>query len=292
MRILVTGANGFLGRKLCEALITEGHELAGLVREIPSEQLELSYIVSELPDLDVSAVKEWAPEAIVHAAFDMQFTNLKKAEAVNLEGSAALLKLAREMGAYFLFVSSMSCHEEAVSTYGRHKLSVERSLDLSRDGVIRPGHIIGEGGIFLRTAHSIQKLPFIPLFFGGKQLIQTVAIEDIIAAMSEVLKNKHAGIFHISEIHPVALREFYGQISKNLGKTPRFIHFPGSAALFLLQFFEKMKLPLPITSDNLKGLKKLKTFEVTDDLAKLGLSPKTMKESVAQVLHKTASEHV
>ena len=131
-------------------------------------------------NLSVKMIKNWSPDAIVHCAFETNFQNTKKSYSTNIVGSKTVIKLARETNSYFLFISSMSSHKQALSTYGKHKLLVEKELDLSMDGIISPGLIIGEGGIFLQTIKII-KAPRISSNSGSCMIIHSLHSNRIIS---------------------------------------------------------------------------------------------------------------
>jgi nucleoside-diphosphate-sugar epimerase len=74
MKVLVTGATGFLGQHICRALLQRGHELAGLSRhggvagpELGSRYRSISYAMG---DQFPEAVLDFTPEVIVHLAWD------------------------------------------------------------------------------------------------------------------------------------------------------------------------------------------------------------------------------
>lgn len=182
-----------------------------------------------------------------------------------------------------VFISSMSAHDAAISAYGRTKLEVEAMLDPERDVAIRPGLIIGEGGVFWRTAEMIRIMPFIPLFFGGRQSIQTIALPDVCKAVRLVLEKELTGIIKLATPNAVPIRDFYHSIAYRQNKRARFIRLPGLAALYAMRFLEGIRIPAPLSSDNLNGLRRMRTFDVTKDLERLGFQPRTMQESLALI---------
>lgn len=74
MRVLVTGATGFLGQHICGALLQRGHELAGLSRHgsvaAPERESRYTTIKYTMGDQLPEAVIDFAPEVIVHLAWD------------------------------------------------------------------------------------------------------------------------------------------------------------------------------------------------------------------------------
>ena len=59
--------------------------------------------------------------------------------------------------------------------------------------------------------------------------------------------------------------------------------FPGDLALFGIGLLESIGLKPPITSDNLLGIKHLRAFDPSPDLARLGLSPLSFHESLGRL---------
>jgi nucleoside-diphosphate-sugar epimerase len=284
--VVISGATGFLGSALLHSLAARGHRLRALARNpaaAPAAPSGTTWHACVLPDrVDDDAFA--GADAFVHCAFYTRFRDTAEARAVNVEGSARLFRVCRAQGvSKIVFISSMSAHEDAVSVYGRTKLAVEALLDPQRDVALRPGHIIGEGGIFWRTARSIAALPFIPVFYGGRQVVQTVALDDVCEAVRAAVETNLAGNYCVAEPVPVTLREFYAAIAGALGKRPRFLPLPGDLTVLALSLAEHLGFQLPLSSDNLRGLKRLRTFDVEDDLRRIGLDPRPMRESLARI---------
>jgi nucleoside-diphosphate-sugar epimerase len=281
---VVSGASGFLGSALCEHLNAEGYEVRALVRE-PDESPSGMFVRHRcsLPDeLDESAFQ--GAEFFIHCAFDTRFRSASRSYAVNVTGSQLLFGACRRHRVgKIVFVSSLSAHQDAISVYGRTKLAVEALLDTTRDIVIRPGHIVGEGGVFWRTAGAIASLPAIPLFFGGQQRIQSVAVADVCRGVEIAMRKDLTGTLGIAELEPVSLREIYGEIARALGKKPRFVRLPGQLAFILIRIMERVGISLPLSSENLAGLKRLRTFDLEEDARKLEMTPLTFADSLRRI---------
>ena len=279
MRILLTGADGFLGRHLAHTFRAKGWDVAGLVRDPlrkPAPEGGVRYFHYAFPsEVDPAAFAE-PVDVLVHCAFAMK--TCPGRYGINRE-AAAFLK--RQKHGRFVFISSMSAHATAESLYGLEKLHIEGTLDQSRDLAIRPGFIIGEGGVFANLARSIRKLPVIPLFYGGRQPIQTVHVEDLCAAITSGIEHDITGLISYGEAKPGLLRDFYQAIAQGLGVNRLLLPLPGAPAFGAMRVAELMGLNLPMTSQNLLGLKHLIEVDVAADIERLGVRPRTMKESLA-----------
>ncbi len=285
--VLVSGASGFLGRALCRDLLDRGFHVRGLGRKrdlVESVSDRIEWFHCDLPD--VVDEKAFSPNirAFVHCAYETRFKTKEQAWRVNVDGSALMFQLCESHSiGQRVFISSFSAYKEAISIYGHTKLAVENMLDLEKDTVLRPGHIIGPGGVFRRTVQMISRLPFIPLFFGGRQPVQTIAVRDVCEAVWSVINRSLGGIYRVAEIKPIELRQFYSHIAQAVGKNPVFVQIPGNTAFWALRAAESMKIRLPLSSDNLLGLKRLRSFNVYEDLKRLRINPQPLLKTFEQL---------
>lgn len=172
-RIVVTGANGFVGRALCRVLLAAGHEVTGLVRRRGGCIDGVSEWVHEADDF-VGVADRWPSglqaDVVVHLAARVHVMRdrvLDPDTAFRTSNVAATLRVARaarQQGARrFVFLSSIKAIAEAdggaplredsipapQDAYGRSKLEAERALEQLRDGasfdtvIIRPPLVYG-----------------------------------------------------------------------------------------------------------------------------------------------------
>lgn len=283
MRVAITGADGFLGTHLCEAFLARGWQVQGLVRD-PERKRRLPGVLYRhyaFPDDLGPDSSASTPDLLVHCAFAMQAVDAER-YAVNRRAADFLRR--QYPGTRMLFVSSMSAHERAESLYGREKLHIESTLDPTRDAWIRPGFIVGHGGVFQNLVGSIRKLPLIPLFYGGMQPIHTVHVEDLAIGICAIAERGHLGLIRYGEPQPVLLRDFYLAIAEGLGVRRPLVPLPSDLTLAALRLAERAGLRLPMTSQNLLGLKHLIRVDVAPDLERFGLpQPRSMRESLSTV---------
>lgn len=148
MRVLLTGASGFIGGHTAAALRGAGHQLRLLTRAGSDlsrlEDLEYERIVVDL-DGDCAGLADACAriDAVVHVAARLRGRTADEFRRTNAEATWALAKAARSAGAErFVFLSSLAAQGPApseaalptdaaprpVSDYGRSKLAGERSL--------------------------------------------------------------------------------------------------------------------------------------------------------------------
>ncbi|MBK8555128.1 MAG: GDP-mannose 4,6-dehydratase [Lewinellaceae bacterium] len=131
MRVLVTGAAGFIGSQLCERLLQEGHTLLGLDNFDPFydpiikkdniknllTQGDIQFVAGDIRDRELvqQIFTDFQPEVVVHLAAKAgvrpSIDSPEAYTAVNLGGTTTLLEAAHQTGVRrFLFASSSSVY--------------------------------------------------------------------------------------------------------------------------------------------------------------------------------------
>ncbi len=174
MKILVTGASGFIGGTLCPVLAARGHEVRALNRGTTGDLSRFSEWPRALEGID----------AVVHLAAiaHVRGTDERRMRAVNVDLPLALGRAAAQAGVPLLFMSSAKVHGESTvdrpfdgssllapeDAYARAKVDAEtglRALEGLNLTVIRPPLVYGPGVkanfmILLRAIARGWPLPF------------------------------------------------------------------------------------------------------------------------------------
>lgn len=191
MKILVTGANGFVGRALCQALAQRGHEVVGAVRHAADGSSGLAPVGEIGPETDWERALAGV-EAVIHLAARvhvMRETSADPLDAfrrVNLHGTERLARAAAAAGAKRLvYVSSVKVNGEktagtsfsaadlprpqdayAISKWeaecALHRVAAATGLEVV---IVRPPLVYGPGvgGNFLRLLRLLEKGVPLPL---------------------------------------------------------------------------------------------------------------------------------
>jgi len=244
MRVLVTGASGFVGGVACETLRGRGHEVHALVRRPGSQPSDTKAVTGDLADADAldAAVSQVSPEAILHLAAEIASQRSEdRIREVNIEGTRRLIGAAQTSGVRRIVFASTVVTGEAggalltedaplpVETpYGRSKQEGERLLLASGlEGiVIRPSHVYGPGGWYATELIPLLKRPGRFAVIGnGKNLWDVVHVEDVAAACADALERADPGtIFHCADDKPITYYDFMALTAKEMGlEAPRCI---------------------------------------------------------------------
>ncbi|MEP0822393.1 MAG: NAD-dependent epimerase/dehydratase family protein, partial [Ignavibacterium sp.] len=84
MRVLVTGATGFLGSNLAASLVAEGHDVRILRRTSSSlsaiHDLDVEHVIGDIRDPDAVRSAVRGCDAVFHAAALVSYWKLQRAE--------------------------------------------------------------------------------------------------------------------------------------------------------------------------------------------------------------------
>ena len=281
MKIAVTGATGFVGGELVSYLKAQGHEVIKLQRRsiaAPDERFFDVRSVDSIPDLT-------GIDALIHTAF-LKYDPivLYDSSEINIAMTLALEKACHKADTKFVFLSTMSAHEEAVSHYGKHKYDLEQKLDSNKDLIFKLGLVIGSKGLFDTIKTAISKGAFIPLVGSGMQPIQTILVTDVCRIIEKAITTNMIGAYTIGSEKVYTLKDLYAAIAKRLGKKPVFISVPYALVNMALSTIEILRIPFNVSKENLLGLKQLKAFDTKNDLNKLGISILDMDEALDKLM--------
>jgi nucleoside-diphosphate-sugar epimerase len=252
MRILNFGAIGFIGRHLTHAATTQGHDVVALCRSSSIDGFHGEIIRwqfgDSLPESRIEGV-----DCAIHLAHD--FNGLQGAQWT-VRCTMECIEQISALGAKRqLFFTSYSAGGHATSLYGRSKLEIEKDLKNRTDVVIvRPGLVLGEGGIYGKIAKIARTLPIIPLPDGGRGMVPVIEIDDLchetlVLAQSQS-DSREANLF---EQRFRSLRELVETEAIAAGKSPMILSIPSTWMMAGLQIIELLHLPLPVKTDNLRG---------------------------------------
>ena len=248
--VALTGATGFIGQHLLEALPERGYKVRVLLRRPTTLPPEASGAV--VGDLlaprnmsaalrDVDAVIHSA--GIAHAASGTPEDDFR---ALNTEATVALARAAERAGVKrFVFLSSVRAQAgptapepltegaaaHPTDPYGRSKLEAERGLStLSLDWVaLRPVLVYGPGVKGnMASLLSLARSPY-PLPLGGLSARRSLlSVENLAEAVATALRapGPLRRPLLVADPEPVTVPEMIGALREGLGRRPGLLPFP------------------------------------------------------------------
>ena len=241
MRVLVTGASGFIGGVACATLTHRGHEVLALVRRPGSEPGGTTAVLADLTDAAAlrAAIAAAAPDAVLHCAAETGAQrDGAKLRAANVDGLRNLIDACAAPASppKIVFTSTvvtgdgggrlMTEDSELVveTDYGRSKQEGERMLLASGLPVviIRPCHVYGPGGWLAAEMLPLLRRPGRFAVIGsGENLWDVVHVEDVATACALAAESARDGaIFHCADDVPTTYREFMTRVAAAAGTGP------------------------------------------------------------------------
>lgn len=249
MRVLVTGATGFLGSHLVDALVEAGHDVRALVRassnttSLASRPVSLVAGSLSSPDSLVRAVR--GVDAVIHAAGGGRVLRTDDLYEQNTEATRALLAATLRAApslARFVFISSFAARGPTasdglpgpVSAYGKSKLAAEAALLAERDRlpvtILRPPAIYGPGDDRWLSLFRAVKRGLLPLFGGRGPQSMVFGPDCARAACAAIERPLPSGQIHeVVEPRALSWLEIGLQIARVLGTSPVVVRLPDAA---------------------------------------------------------------
>jgi nucleoside-diphosphate-sugar epimerase len=246
LKVLVTGASGFLGSHIAEKLSADGHTVRLLLRET-SSRAWVTGIPYEEAHGDVTDPQSLTTavdgvDAIVHAAGLVKARNESEFMAVNSTGTGNLLRAVEAAAPHlhrFIYVSSLAAHGPSpdgsprpvdahpnpLTAYGRSKLAGEDLVRLSsiaaRSVIFRPPAIYGPRDPALVPFFKFARYRVAPLLMGGRNRISIVYGPDAAAAAATAVSAEadvNGKTYTLDDGEVYTWRDLLGAVERAVGR--------------------------------------------------------------------------
>lgn len=188
--ILVTGATGYLGKKIIDKL--EHSEVIGISRTGRSACAR--HVNCDILDLAPDAIPE-PVSTIIHTAA-VKNSKSRDLFSTNIAGTGKVIEFAKAKNInHVIFISSSCTQLEKKNRYALSKVKAEELVVSSGlpYTIIRPNYIYGPGNSQFRLIVSmVKKFKIIPVIGNGMFKIAPVYEEDLVEAIVSCIKNKKA----------------------------------------------------------------------------------------------------
>ncbi len=287
MKILLTGATGFIGSHLLNRLLNDGHELVACVRD-PDAKQKLMPSIQWLPcdfSRDVTA-ESWLPrldgvDLAINAVGIIKAYGEQTFENVQSKAPIALFSACEQKNIKVIQVSALGADLEGQPEFLETKRQADNFLQgLSIDSIIvYPSLVIGRGGTSTATFNTVSASPITPLLGEGDQKVQPIHIDDVAGAISHMIQHWPGGKQSHQLVGPETLTtaEMYKTIRGWLGLgRPRFFKIPLGMVRSMARRGDKNSGSM-LNSDSLRMLLEARTPEATYN----AYQAKPLRESLA-----------
>ena len=234
MRILVTGATGFIGPFIVQGLVDAGHTVRALEHE-PGK-------ASALPSQESAQGDMTDPESLRRAVEDVDVVvhlvamltgKREDFERVMEQGTRDLVAAAKDAGVKrFVLMSALGTDERTkeLVPYFHAKWEMEQAVKASglEYVIFSPSFVFGRGRGALLQFSQIAQAPVTPIIGPGTERIQPIWVDDVAAYFVAGVELAEAAnrTFELGGPDVVTWNEFWLQLKQALGVQKRTIHLP------------------------------------------------------------------
>lgn len=203
MKILVTGANGFVGSALIERLLESGHEVTGLVRDkskLEHPNKKVHWVEGDIlkPASLPKLKKIDTAYFLVHGLKEEsdRFENIEAQAAVNF------VNWIRPAGAKLVYLGGLAPENVELSAHLRSRHLTGSILGASGIPTIefRASIVLGEGSLSFEMIKALsERLPFRPQIELLNQPCQPIALNDLLKYLEAAIEFEVEG-YRIFEI--------------------------------------------------------------------------------------------
>lgn len=308
MKIVMTGATGFLGRHTADYLATKGIEVIGLGRnkKLGQDLIERGHrfeAVSLNDKEKLSQVLEGV-DAVVHsAALSNLWGKYDDFYQSNVQGTQNIIDATRENGIKrFVHISTPSIYveekdkfnvkegdtlpSEMINTYAHTKLMAEKIVSEASDLdyiMLRPQGIFGEGEVaILPRLLRLAKKGMIPVIGSGENIIDMTHVKNVAHSiyLSLTTDSKNTKeIFNVTNDEPIKNYEMLFHLCDKLNAKVKRKNLSFNKMLLIAGGLERLgrlsayKWEPPLTRYSVCALSLSRTLDISNIKNRLGYKP-------------------
>ena len=293
MRILLTGATGFIGQHLLSALLLAGHQVTICCRK-PEKIIQQSPNIS-IHQINFEAMtnpEDWQPflqsiDAVINCVGIIKETDSGSFEVLHHLVPCALFRACDRMSIKKVVqISALGAELDASTDYFISKAKADkllRTLDINWY-IFKPSVIFGHGAKSMALFRALAALPITPILADGQQLLQPVALADLQQAVLLALDPNTPSQQMIAAVgpEPMTFVSLLQDLAQQLGRKLKPWPIPQAWFKVLLPLFGCLDEPI-MNKQSLTMLQQGNSAEPKQFANFLGHHPC----SLAQFLHST-----
>jgi uncharacterized protein YbjT (DUF2867 family) len=265
VRVLVTGATGFVGPKVANAIVDAGHEVRVLERRTgAAERAGVRAQDAVRGDMtDAASLRQAAEgqDVVVHLVAIRQGA-AEQFQRVLIEGTRNLLAACDAGVKRFVLMSALGTSEQTKDLVPYFNAKWQEEQDVKGSGleyvIFRPSFVFGpEGGILPTFAKLARLSPVTGIVGSGRQRIQPIWIDDVAAYFAAAVDRPDAAnqTFEVGGPDAVTWDELWRRLRSVLGIRRRpTIHLPVRLMRIPATVTERLPGRIPLTRDLLTML--------------------------------------
>ncbi|MGV1098219.1 NAD-dependent epimerase/dehydratase family protein [Thiovibrio sp. JS02] len=320
--VLVTGASGFLGKRLVKMLLRDGYRVRALVRKLSNiEQLRM--VGAEIFYGDVACEKSLEPafsgvDYVVHAAADTGGSE-EEGKISTIQGTKNILKFCRNAAVKrMVYISSCSVFgvadykagervtedsslerfPERRGAYSLYKLEAEKIVSQAMAAgdvpcvCLRPGLIYGPGGEVFTPMMGFSLAELYVVIGDGTFVLPLTYVDNLCSVILTAMRREQSvgKTYNVVDPEQVTKREYMERLVKKLHPNAHTLYFPYSLLNFIVfcqeKIFQLLKRKPFLTRYRLKSSQNPVIFDPSMVMNDLGWQPPlAVQEAFAALLN-------
>ena len=267
--VLIFGCSGQIGRSIVRKLTKDNYTVTAVTRNIHQKGIILKTLgnagfinIVEANIFDEKKIRELFKKAdicinLVGILYEQKRGNTFK--NIHTIFPSILAKLSKEYNLrHFIHLSALGINDAVDSNYAKSKLEGENEIlkNFPLATILRPSVVYSVEDNFSTSFMTLlSKLPFFPLYYGGKTKFAPIHCSDLADIIYHVISNNiYSKIIECIGPEIITFKEILERLLNLIDKKRILIHFPLPLANISARFFELMPNPL-LTRDQLRILK-------------------------------------
>lgn len=299
MNVFITGASGFIGKSLIEALSANAsvNEIFALYRK--KEQIAfLPKVNPVIGDLDTmqEIQMDTGIDLMIHLAGYFKTENKALCEAVNVQGTRKVIAFCRNNHIpKILFFSTINVDLKSKGNYAISKLAAEQEIKDSGLSymILRPSLVFrGREGSLGKIIGYAEKLPFVPVFGSGKAKEQPIHIDELIALTTAVIQDFKPGLtLYAAGREAMPFKGLVQTIGKSIDRKARILPIPAKPVKVMLKLLEKTGIHPGISSEQVAHMSEDLSADMNETLKLYPIELKTFEEHMKAIVPSRESIH-
>ena len=267
--VLIFGCTGQIGRSIVRKLTKDNYSVTAVTRNIHQKGIILKTLgnagfinIVEANIFDEKKIRELFKNAdicinLVGILYEQKRGNTFK--NIHTIFPSILAKLSKQYNLkHFIHLSALGINDAVDSNYAKSKLEGENEIlkNFPLATILRPSVVYSVEDNFSTSFMTLlSRLPFFPLYYGGKTKFAPIHCSDLTDIIYHVISNNiYSKIIECIGPEIITFKEILQRLLKLIDKKRILIHFPLPLANISARFFELMPYPL-ITRDQIRILK-------------------------------------
>jgi len=297
--VFLTGATGFVGSHMVQALRAAGHPLRCLVRS-RAKALQQGLSENEIVEGDILWPETLGPalagaDKVIHLVGIILERGDRTFERVHYEGTRNVVAAAKVAGvARFVQMSALGARPDPTATpYHRTKWRAEQEVIHSGIPyvIFRPSIIYGpRDGFVTQMIDMIERAPILPIVGTGEYPLQPIFVDNVCQAFVGALTNEKATnrIFELGGPEALPYEKVLDAIANAIGVKKKKIHLPlwfmRTNAALMEALLPLVRITPPVTRAQLQMLQEGSTCDVRPALETFHLRLEPLAQRLASYL--------